>query len=330
MAAGLLGLAIAVLGVTVPVPLVALGPGPTYDTLGGVEGVPVVAIDGLPTYPTAGHLNMTTVAVADRLTTASMLGNWASGSRQVVPRAQVFPPGRTDTEVRQDNAEQFAVSEANAEIAALAELALPTRVVVASLVDGAPAAGTLEVGDELVSVMGRPVTSPQSVADTLRGTTPGQSVPITYQRGTEQREATVQLGASPDRPQGLLGVLPTVEPRGGDIRISLGDVGGPSAGLMFALAVVDKLTPGDLTGGRFVAGTGTIAQDGVVGPIGGIPFKMHAAREAGATEFLVPAANCAEAATHAPDGLVLIRVNTLGDAVAGLDAIRTNRPATLC
>ena len=99
---------------------------------------------------------------------------------------------------------------------------------------------------------------------------------------------------------------------------------------MFALAVVDKLTPGELTGGRFVAGTGTITQDGGVGPIGGIPFKMRAARDAGATEFLVPADNCAEAVANAPDGLQLLRVGTLGDAVAGLDAIRTNRPPTLC
>jgi PDZ domain-containing protein len=99
---------------------------------------------------------------------------------------------------------------------------------------------------------------------------------------------------------------------------------------MFALAVVDKLTPGELTGGRFVAGTGTITQDGGVGPIGGIPFKMRAARDAGATAFLVPADNCAEAKANAPDGLQLLRVGDLDDAVAGLDALRTDRPAAPC
>lgn len=330
MGAAVLALAIGVLGVTVPVPLVALGPGPTYDTLGDVDGTPVIAVDGLPTYPTTGHLNMTTVAVADRLTLFSMLGYWLAGSRQVIPRAQVFPPDRTDEQVQQDNADQFAASEANAEVAALAQLRLPTRVVVGELVPDSPAAGALRVGDELVAVAGRPAGSPQAVAEALTDTAPGQPVTVTYRRDGQQADATVVLGSSPDRKQGLLGVRPGVEPQGGDIRIRLGDIGGPSAGLMFALAVVDKLTPGELTGGRFVAGTGTIGQDGGVGPIGGIPFKMRAARDAGATEFLVPAANCAEAAANAPDGLQLLRVGTLAEAVAGLDAIRTNRPATLC
>ena len=123
---------------------------------------------------------------------------------------------------------------------------------------------------------------------------------------------------------------PAVAPQGGDITISLGDIGGPSAGLMFTLAVIDKLTPGELNGGRFVAGTGTITQDGVVGPIGGIPFKMLAARAAGATTFLVPADNCAEAAANTPDGLALVRVATLDDALAGLDALRAGRPVTGC
>ena len=329
-AAGLIALAIGVLGVSVPVPLVALGPGPTYDTLGDIGGTPVVAVNGLPVFPTSGHLNMTTVAVADRLTLFSMLGYWASGSRQVVPRDRIFPPGRTDQQVEQDNADQFAASESNAEIAALAQLALPTRVVVGELVKDSPATGKLEVGDELVAVSGRPVSSPLAVAEALASTAPGQSVTITYRRDGQQRDADVVLGASPDRQQGLLGVRPGVEPQSGDITISLGDIGGPSAGLMFALALLDKLTPGELTGGRFVAGTGTITQDGAVGPIGGIPFKMRAAKDAGATEFLVPAANCAEAAANAPDGLQLLRVGTLADAVAGLDAIRTNHPATLC
>jgi Lon-like protease len=330
LAAGLLALVIGVLGVTIPVPLVALGPGPTYDTLGDVDGTPVVAVDGLPVFPTSGHLNMTTVAVADQLTLASMLGYWASGQRRVVPRDQVFPPDKSDEQVEQDNAEQFAASESNAEVAALNQLALPTRVVVGELVENSPAAGALQVGDELVAVSGRPVSSPLAVAEALATTTPGQSVTITYRREGEQRDADVVLGSSPDRRQGLLGVRPGIEPQAGDIRISLGDIGGPSAGLMFALAVLDKLTPGELTGGRFVAGTGTIDAAGAVGPIGGIPFKMQAARDAGATAFLVPAGNCAEALANAPDGLQLLRVGTLGEAVAGLDALRTDQPPPAC
>jgi Lon-like protease len=330
VSAGLLALALGVLGATLPVPLVALGPGPTYDTLGAVDGMQVVAVDGLPTYPTSGHLNMTTVSVTDRLTLFAALGFWGAADHQVVPRDTVFPPDKSDAQVQQQNSDDFAASEASAEVAALMDLKLPTRAVVADLTPDSPATGRLQKGDELVVVAGTPVATPQAVADALSGTKPGQSVQITYRRDGKEGTATVVLGSSPDRPQGLLGVRPGIEPQGGDITISLGDIGGPSAGLMFTLAVIDKLTPGELTGGRFVAGTGTIDNTGAVGAIGGIPFKMMAARAAGATTFLVPAKNCTEAAANAPDGLQLARVATLDDALTALDALRADQPVRTC
>lgn len=330
MSAGLLALALGVLGATLPVPLVALGPGPTFNTLDSVKGTPVVAITGLPTYPTSGNLNMTTVSVTDQLTLFNAIGFWASPDHQVVPRDTVFPPGKSEEQVQQENTDQFASSEANAEVAALTDLKLPTRVVVSALTAGSPATGHLEPGDEIVTVAGKAVSNPQQVSDALAGTRPGQSVVITYRRDGRQQDATVVLGANPSLPQGFLGVRPGIEPVGGTITISLGDIGGPSAGLMFTLAVIDKLTPGELNGGRFIAGTGTIDPDGTVGAIGGIPFKMMAARAAGATTFLVPAANCAEAAANDPDGLSLVRVATLGDALTALDALRANKPVTGC
>jgi PDZ domain-containing protein len=328
--AALLAVLLGVLGTSLPVPLVALGPGPTYDTLGDVDGAAVVTVAGLPTYPTSGHLNMTTVAVSDRLTLVDVLRAWASGRRQVVPRSQVFAPGKTDDQVRDENTQQFATSETNAELAALTQLAIPTRVVVGAVVPDSPAAGALRAGDELVTVSGRSVASPSAVAEALAGTTPGQSITVTYRRDGQDRSAALALGASADRRQGLLGVRPAVEPRSGDVTISLGDIGGPSAGLMFALAVVDKLSPGPLTGGRFVAGTGAIDGAGRVSPIGGIPFKMRAARDAGATVFLVPDANCAEAAANTPDGLRLVRVTALDDAVRQLRALDAGTPTASC
>jgi PDZ domain-containing protein len=330
VAAGVLALLLGVLGATLPVPMVALGPGPTYDTLDAVSGVPVVAISGLPTFPTSGHLNMTTVAVTDELTLFSALAYWASDGRQVVPRSTIYAPEKSDAQVQEENTEQFAASESNAEVAALTQLHLPTRVVVGEFTDGSPAAAALKVGDEIVAVAGKPVDSPSAVADALVDTKPDQTVQVTYKRDGRQADAAVVLGSSQDRPQGLLGVRPGIEPENGEITISLGDIGGPSAGLMFALSVVDKLTPGEITGGRFIAGTGTITQDGQVGPIGGIPFKMAAARTAGATVFMTPADNCTEAKSTAPDGLELVKVATLGDAIAGLDALNAGRPVTSC
>ncbi len=329
-AAGMLALALGVLGATLPVPMVALGPGPTYDTLGVVDGTPVVAVDGIPVYPTSGQLNMTTVSVTDRLTMFSVLDFWASGERQVVPRESIFPSAVSPEQIEQQNAQQFASSEANAESAALAELGLPATVVVAGLVQGAPAANVLQAGDAVLAVAGRPVQSVAGLTAALADTTPGETVPITYRRAGVDHDADIVLGTSPDRAQGLLGVVPGGVPQNGDIAISLGGIGGPSAGLMFALAVVDKLTPGELTGGRFVAGTGAISSAGDVSQIDGIPFKMRAARDAGATVFMVPAANCAEAVSTAPAGLQLVRVGTLHDAVAALDALRDGRQAPAC
>ena len=113
------------------------------------------------------------------------------------------------------------------------------------------------------------------------------------------------------------------------IDVKLADVGGPSAGLMFALGIVDKLTPGNLTGGHFVAGTGTIDDNGKVGPIGGISMKAIGARDKGAEFFLTPKDNCAAAAKDTPAGLRLVKVDTIGDAVRALEKIRTNDLAGL-
>ena len=114
------------------------------------------------------------------------------------------------------------------------------------------------------------------------------------------------------------------------IDFNLANIGGPSAGLMFSLAVIDKLTTGDLNGSKFIAGTGTIETDGKVGPIGGITHKMLAAREAGATVFLVPADNCEEAKSDPQDGLEMIRVESLESAVGALETVSAGGEPPRC
>jgi len=114
------------------------------------------------------------------------------------------------------------------------------------------------------------------------------------------------------------------------VEIGLKDVGGPSAGLMFALGIIDKLGRESLTGGRAIAGTGEITAEGVVGPIGGIPQKMLGARESGATVFLVPADNCEEAKKARHDGLQLVKVGTLKEALDALKALREGGTPQSC
>lgn len=333
--AGVLGL----LGATVRVPFVALGDGPTFDVLGvGQDGRTVVDISGpAPVYPAGGQLRMTTVAVTTQVTLFGAMAMWASGNEQVLPRESVYPPGRSSEQVDQENTRQFVQSETDAEAAALRYLGYPTAVQVGSVLDNSPSAGLLAPGDRIVAVNGRGVNTPQEVVDALQPTRPGQAVTVTIQRGPlgapgPRTDVTVVAAARPDGdPRGFLGVTPTnIVDSPVDVRISLGDIGGPSAGLVFASAIVDKLTPGDLTGGHVVAGTGTIDATGRVGDIGGIRFKMDAARHDGAEVFLVPAGNCAEAVADAPDGLTLARVGTLSEGITALEAVREGRPPVSC
>jgi len=330
VSAVLLALALGVLGATLPVPMVALGPGPTYDTLGVVEGEPVVTVEGQPVYPTSGQLNMTTVSVTDRLTMFAALGLWASPDSQVVPRELVYPSDLTTTEVQKVNAAQFASSEANAESAALAELGIPATVVVTEVVPAVPAAAVLRPGDELVSVADQPIAAVRDVTELLARTRPGDVIPVTYRRDGQVHTADITLATRPDGPQGLLGVVLLGKLRDGDVTFQLAGIGGPSAGLMFALGLVDKLTPGELADGRFVAGTGSIDPSGRVSPISGIPFKMQKARDAGATVFLVPTANCEEASATAPGGLQLIEIANLHEAVAALQALKAGAAVPAC
>ncbi len=321
------------LGGVVRIPYVALGPGPTFNTLGEVSGKQVVDVEGTTTFPTAGNLNMTTVSVNDGITLFGGVGLWVSGRYALVPRSEVYPPQKTPDQVRQENTQAFAKSENSAETAALGYLHYPTQVKVGALTKGSPSDGVLQPGDQLVSVDGKPVSNADQVLAALAGRKPGEQAALTYRRnGTGPTAATITLGARPDAdPRGFLGITPATAPDVPfTIEFNLADIGGPSAGLMFSLAVVDKLSTGTLNGGKFVAGTGTIDDAGTVGPIGGIPFKMKAAYDAGATVFLVPKDNCAEALQRAPDGLRLVKVQTLATAVDALKTMDTGGDAPHC
>ncbi|WP_155981851.1 PDZ domain-containing protein [Nocardia sp. BMG111209] len=325
-------LVLGVVGSAVEVPFVALGPGPTFNTLGDVEGRQVVDVQGAPVDPTSGNLNMTTVSVRDGLNIFEAFGLWADGRYGLVPRAEVYPPGVPRDQVDKSNQQDFKDSEDNAELAALHYLKYPTRVRLRVVADDGPAKGVLQVGDELVSVAGKPVATSQDVVDAVRGGQPGTSVPIVLRRDGAEQTVTVKLGARPDDSgKGYLGVTPE-EAAQGPLRVTfnLADIGGPSAGLMFSLALIDKLSSGTLNGGKFVAGTGTIDPQGKVGPIGGIQYKMIAAHEAGAETFLVPADNCNEAKQRAPEGLRLVKVDTLTTAVQSLESITAGRATPTC
>ncbi len=328
---------IGLVGGFVTVPYVSMGPGPTYDTLGDVDGRAVVEVDGHETFPTSGQLRMTTVSIGDDITLFGALGMWVSGRYALAPRDEYYRPGQTQEDLERENQIMFANSQSAAETAALRLLDEPVKVVVAELTRNAPADQVLEPGDQLVRVNNKDIAAQEDVRDALQGTKPGDTVQITYEREDAAAQTVdVKLGkasdfGSDDRTEGFLGLVPTDR---ADVdyetTIHLEDVGGPSAGLIFALAIVDTLTPGEMENGRTVAGTGAIDVKGNVQPIGGIQFKLVAAEEAGATEFLVPADNCAEAVSNAPEGLRLIKVETLAGAVEALEDLDNDRNPPTC
>jgi PDZ domain-containing protein len=320
------------IGAFVQVPYVALGPGPTYDTLSAVSGTQVVAVKGTKTYPTDGQLRMVTVSLTDGATLFGALSMWMSGKYALAPREDYYQPGESAQQVQQQNVQEFKDSQSDAEVSALRYLHYPVSVIAQTVVSNSPADHRIKPGDKLLTVNGRKPTDAEQVQAALVDTKPGQTVDVVVQTGLDApRTLKIMLGSNPDRKQGFLGITPAshadVPFR---ITISLSDIGGPSAGLMFALAVVDKLTPGNLNGGLTVAGTGEIDDTGDVSPIGGIPFKLVAARKAGATVFLTPAANCSEAETHVPAGLRLVKVTSLGSAISELAALQAGKAVPGC
>ncbi|GAA1461407.1 YlbL family protein [Williamsia maris] len=319
-------------GAFVRVPYVSLGPGPTVNTLGTIEDKQVVMISGAPVRPTDGHLNLTTVSVTDGLTLFQAMGMWLSGRDALQPREQVYPPDKSTEEVRKDDVAQFSGSEDSATVAALKYLKRPVALEVTVDPKG-PAAGVLRDGDRVVTVNGAAVSTAEQLRSAVSGLRPGTRVVLGVPDAATVDARTVTLGARPDaKDKGYLGVTPAEVNADPSLKIgfNVGDIGGPSAGLMLTLGIIDKLGDQNLTGGRFIAGTGTIDDNGEVGEIGGITHKTRAAREAGATEFLVPAGNCAEARSDVPDGLTLLKVGTLNDAMSALSAVRSGGDAPRC
>ncbi|MFK0114410.1 PDZ domain-containing protein [Streptomyces sp. NPDC090994] len=344
LASTLMLIALLCAGVFIPVPYSEMSPGPTVNTLGDHDGEPVLQISGHKTYEASGHLNMTTVRVTSadyKMNLVEAVYGWLAHDNKVVPHDTLYPDGKTEEESTQENAEEFSQSQESAKVAALKELDIPVRswVVVSTVVKDSPAEGELHAGDVIKSVDGTTVKQPADVAELVTKHKPGEDVVFTVVPAKEQAAAekenrtatttekvTITTTASDDtgEKRAIVGISAgTDHTFPFSIDIKLADVGGPSAGLMFALGIYDKLTPGDLTGGEFVAGTGTIDDDGTVGPIGGIEMKTVGARDKGARYFLTPADNCAAAAEDTPDGLTLVKVKTIDDALDALKDIRS-------
>lgn len=321
-----------VLGALLPVPYVAQVPGPTYNTLGDIDGTPIISVTGREPNATSGNLNLTTVGIPQRpLTLVGAVQGWFDDEVTVVPREQVYPSDQSVKETQDQNRQAFLTSEQAARGAALAELGYPEEVVVQDLTEDSPSKGQLAAGDAITSVDGVPTPDQDALTAALAAVPAGTAVPVGYTRLGQPGTGTVTTGAAAEGTGSALGVLVLQTPYAPfDVDIEVDDVGGPSAGLMLTLGIIDMVGDTDLTEGAVVAGTGTIDGDGTVGPIGGIPLKMVAARDIGAELFLVPADNCQEALRNAQPGLPMAKVATLDDALTALADLRAGTTPPSC
>ncbi|WP_146099377.1 YlbL family protein [Kineococcus xinjiangensis] len=326
LAGSAMGLALLVAtAALLPVPYVSLGPGSVHDTLGRKDGEPVLTITGRETHPTTGSLHLTTVSVAggpgSELALPELLSAWVDPDVSLLRREQLYGRDETAEQADEQGAAEMTGSQEAAKVAALAELGIDVEegLVVARAAPGTVEEG-LRRGDVLLSAEGEPVSEVADLRGAVAGAGAGGELSLLVRRDGRETEVRAPVQEGPDGSPRLGVVLsPYVMPF--EVEFALADVIGPSAGLMFALAVVDRLTPGAMTGGRQVAGTGSISPDGQVGVIGGLRQKLIGAREAGVEFFLAPAAECAEVAGVVPDGLRLVPVSTLGEARRAVEAI---------
>ena len=325
----------ALIAALVPVPYVILSPGPTLNTLGRIPSGPLITISGHRTYPTSGHLNLVTVSFlggpGNGFNVFTAIRAWLTPHTAVVPEQELFPTGQSEQQVVQQDTEQMVNSQQTAQAAALCTLGIHFTTVnkVTQTEKGLPAAGVLHAGDIIRAVDGTPVSCSQDAGTLIRSHPAGSVITLTIVRHGKLEH--IRLKTADVAGRAVIGVFVAesfVFPF--KVNIKVGDIGGPSAGMMFALGIVDKLTPGSLAGGRFIAGTGEISADGAVSAIGGIQQKMAGARAAGATIFLTPAANCSDTTGAVPAGLRLVKVATLRQAINDLTALKAGRSVPGC
>ena len=327
----------------VPVNAVIEAPGPTWNVLdnGSSSDQDVLKVSGTETYPTEGALRMTTVSVSGcpgyPVTTADLIAAWFSADKRIVDRNEVCPQDQSAEQVEETGKAQMTASQDSAVIAALVETGKAGAMhLTVTEVTEQQTSTEIQAGDvlETITPQGGQTTTLASFSQLreLMTTIPeGTRVTLGVRRGDQKASAALTTIAPQEGTTGsLLGLCLKISVDSPvEATFGLSDVGGPSAGMMFALGVVDEITPGSLTGGKDISGTGTIDMTGQVGPIGGIQQKMAGARESGSTFFLAPASNCNEVTGHEPKGMQVFAVNTLHEAVAATEAIASGNTSGL-
>jgi PDZ domain-containing protein len=317
-----------------PVPYVTYSPGETVNVLGTYGEKDIIDISGRRSYRDNGGLRLTTILSSgpdkteDKVGLLTLVAAWIDPDRAVYPYEAIYPDTATQTSVKQESTAQMASSQDNAVASALGALGIPfeSQVQISQVEQGGPADGKLEAGDVVRAVDGSRVESLDALIRRIRTRPVGSEVTLKVRREGQVRSVTLTTTTSPADPEDSalrVGIEPCCYRFPFEVDLNLDErIGGPSGGLMFAMGIYDVLTPGSLTGGKVIAGTGTIDAEGNVGPIGGIQQKLVGAQDDGARLFLVPEANCAQAVDghYDPDRMRLVKVSTLEEAIEDVEA----------
>jgi PDZ domain-containing protein len=308
--------AVALVASVVRIPYYVISPGPARDVQ------PLIHIDEQTVYPSDGRLLLTAVNLR-QASVYDAVEAWIDPAKSVVPERDILAPGETQEEQGERARSEMDTSKIDAAVVALTEYAdYPENhgrgVLVESVLAGAPSEGKLFAGDVILSVDGDPVDDPDDLGERVRAAGEGQVLTFRVEAGGKIHQIEVAPARVPDVSYPVIGIT-SVHNFPFPLTIDSADIGGPSAGLMWTLGLIELLTPGDLTDGRVIAGTGAIFPDGQVGAIGGVEEKVVAAERAGATIFFVPADNAASARAVA-DEITIISVDTYAEAVDYLEA----------
>ncbi len=324
----LLGL-VSVLATFVRLPILVLEPGPAPDVARRTR------IEA-PTFPSEGSIHLTTAQVNDPkgATGKEVLAAIFNANQTVFPREAIYPSERSDEETASIQAAQMTQSELEAAVAALNELGMayrPEGVFVTEVSPSSPAAEKLVAGDIITAIDSEPVKVLQDLTKELDRRRTGEPTRLEVSRGRKKLSLTVKTVEPPSEKSSALGAeLVQYNRPPIDVSISSRDIGGPSAGLMYALSIYDRLVPDDLTGGRTIAGTGTIEngkRSGVVGAVGSVKLKVKSAGRIGARVFLVPKKEAEEARESAGSQMQVIAVSTLREAIAELKKLPPSKVA---
>lgn len=328
--AGVIALLLVGVMMFLPTNFMIRSPGPVFNTLGQDEGKDVVSIEGAKTYKSDSELDLLTVYVQgggqNRVTIPVVLEALFNPNKDVVPEETIMAHSTSTEQQNQQNDMLMTSSQDLAIAAALSELGydFQTWLTVADFSNELNSK-LLKKGDRLLKYNGTNISSLEQLKKELNanGDKPATLTVGRAQKNGEYKnvEVAVQTQAADNSDRQLGVFLGTEHKFPIDVEFGLSNVGGPSAGMMFALSIIDRLTEGSLAGEHHVAGTGEISADGTVGPIGGIAQKMVAAKNAGATIFLAPAGNCNEVVGRVPDGLNVLKISNLKEARSALEKI---------